>query len=306
MSKTNPATLRGPAAIDPKVAAKIDPKAAPSVERMDWEAFKSRGFQWEQGEHIALIGPTGRGKSTLAGNILDKRRLVVALDLKGDDPALKRWGYESTPSWPLPDEGERLKGEIHEKPDGTKVRIVPPLHVRLAPPVRTRGDRESAAKVFADCLDDVFERGGWAVYVDELLIAVGRKFDLGDAIEDLMVHARFRGTSMVNATQAPRWIPKLTYDQATHLFIWPVRDTDGLGRVEEITGFGRAIRNTLQEMDKHETLYVKPPDTLIVTQCPPPDEVAEEPKSTRGVTPTPEGHDTPPRPKGGKFRRAAW
>ena len=291
------------------MATKVDPTAArpsPDVERLPWETFRRSAFKWQQGEHIALIGPTGRGKSTLAGHILDERRLVVALDLKGDDPALKRWGYETSSEWPLPDEGERLKGEVVEKPDGTKVRIVPPLRVRLSPGVLTREDRASAAKVFNDCLDDIFERGGWSVYVDELLIAVSKKFDLGDAIEDLMVHARFRGTSMVNATQAPRWIPKLTYDQATHLFIWPVRDTDGLGRVEEITGFGKHIRNTLQAMDKHEALYVKPPDVLVVTQAPKPEEKPAEPVSTRGVIPTPEGHDKPPRPKGGKLRRMAW
>lgn len=285
----------------------VRPKEEPvDVYSIPWDTFYDKEFRWKQGEHVALIGPTGRGKSTLAGYILDKRRLVVALDLKGDDPTLKKWGYETTRQWPMDGEAERLKGRIETRPNGEKVRIVDPLRVRLSPVMQTLDESNAARKVFRDCLDDVFVRGGWTVYMDELYIASGRDFDLGMYIERLMVHARSRGATMVNATQAPRWIPKLTYDQATHLFIWPVRDRDGLQRVEEITGFGKDLRPVMSGLGKHDVLYVRPPDAAIVTRAPKPVEKPPEPVSMRGIPPQPKSHDTAPRERKGGFRQKAW
>ena len=45
---------------------------------LDW--FKDN---WHPGDHAALIGPTGEGKSTFAVGILGLRKWVLALDPKG-------------------------------------------------------------------------------------------------------------------------------------------------------------------------------------------------------------------------------
>lgn len=248
------------------------PAELESVERLDWPAFMRR-FHWRPGEHVALIGPSGRGKSTLAEHILKRRKFVVCLDFKGDDPSLRRWGWEVSRVWPIADEASRLAGREVTAADGSKRRVVDPIRIRLSPPVKTRGEIEDAKAVFSGLLEDVFSTGDWCLYCDELLIAAKQhRFDLGRPIEDLMVYGRSRGVSMVNATQAPRWIPTETVDQAQHFFIWPVRDFRGLERVEEIMGRGRTLRPVLAAMPKHDVLYVKPPDTVLITRAPKPED----------------------------------
>lgn len=277
------------------------------IPRMPWEDF-TRRFRWRPGEHVIEIGPTGRGKSTLAGLILQRRKFAIALDLKGNDPTLAAWpgGWLVTETWPFEGEQEALKGRIVERADGTKVRVVPPLRLRLAPPVITDDDIAVAAEIFDACLQDVFHNGRWAVYIDELLIATDKDlYDLGQRIHRLMVFSRTRLASVVNATQAPRWIPKAVYQQSTHQFHWPIRDEQEFIRQAEITGLGRAnLREVFRGMGKHEFLYCKGQDTYLISKAPPPQ---PPPAATRaaGQAKIPATMDRPPK-RPSKARRIAW
>ena len=58
--------------------------------------------EWKPGQHVALIGPTGEGKSTYAVGILALRKYVLALDPKGEDETLAASGYERLTCWPPP------------------------------------------------------------------------------------------------------------------------------------------------------------------------------------------------------------
>lgn len=274
------------------------------VPRVDWTGFLRR-FRWTPGEHVVEIGPTNRGKSTLAGLLLKRRKFAVALDFKGDDPGLLRWGWEAVEEWPIPGEAERLKGRVVERADGSSVRVVDPIRVRLAPPVADPDDIAAARVVFRDCLEDIFTQGRWAIYVDELLIATDRDlYDLAKPIHHLMVYGRSKGVSMVTATQAPRTIPKSTYQQVTHQFHWPIRDEEAFIRQAEITGLGRRnLRSVFRGMRKHEFLYVRPPDVFMISQAPPPVEPpasSSAPVSVVGAT-----VDRAPR-RASRARRVAW
>src|SRR5260370_37426165 len=57
---------------------------------------------WQPGDHIALIGPTGEGKTTFAVGILGLRKWVFALDPKGEDTTLSKSGYLRIKSLPPP------------------------------------------------------------------------------------------------------------------------------------------------------------------------------------------------------------
>ena len=53
---------------------------APVVE---WDDFMKYVFDWQQSQHVGLIGPTESGKSTLQYAILPKRKYVTFFATKG-------------------------------------------------------------------------------------------------------------------------------------------------------------------------------------------------------------------------------
>ena len=55
------------------------------IEPLEWSTEFLPWFQtaWQPGQHVALIAPTGAGKTTFAGGLLNLRRYVLALDAKG-------------------------------------------------------------------------------------------------------------------------------------------------------------------------------------------------------------------------------
>ena len=303
--KAKPVTADGKVIALPRTAATAHIKPI-DIPRVKWEEF-TRRFHWKPGEHVIEIGPTGRGKSTLAGLILERRKFAIALDLKGNDQTLMNWpgNWLVSEVWPIEHEEEYLKGRVVERPDGTKVRVVPPLKIRLAPPVTTDDDIQAAAEIFDACLQDVFHNGRWAVYVDELLIANDKDlYDLGQRIHRLMVFSRTRLASVVNATQAPRWIPKAVYQQSTHQFHWPIRDEQEFIRQAEITGLGRAnLREVFRGMKRHEFLYCKGQDTYYISQAPKP--TTTKTPTRPGQAQIPATMDRPPK-RASRGRRLAW
>src|ERR1700727_3046512 len=59
-----------------------------------WGEDVKLGPPWQPGEHMALDGPTGEGKTTHAVGILGLRKYVLALDPKGEDETLSASGYQ--------------------------------------------------------------------------------------------------------------------------------------------------------------------------------------------------------------------
>src|SRR5437016_5933255 len=62
---------------------------------LPWDDFLSyMAWSWKPGQHIAMIGPTGEGKTTFAAGLLNLRNWVLALDPKGEDETLSASGFE--------------------------------------------------------------------------------------------------------------------------------------------------------------------------------------------------------------------
>src|SRR6266487_6122459 len=66
---------------------------------------------WKPGQHIALIGPTGEGKTTHAVGILNMRKWVMAFDPKGGDTTLGKMKLRRITSWPPPRDIEEALAE---------------------------------------------------------------------------------------------------------------------------------------------------------------------------------------------------
>lgn len=236
----------------------------PVVRGVEWEAFK-REFadRWEPGQHIALIGPTGEGKTTFAVHILGSRRYVLALDPKGGDSTLSTLesrGYDRITAWP-PGRSVRKKIENGE-----------PARLIVGQRIRSRLDRPKLRETLAKAIDGAFEDGGWTLYIDELQIATDQRLmNLTSMVEENLIAGRDRGVSVVSSYQRPARVPRSASDQATWLVIFYTRDADVVSRLAEMTGRPKPeIRGAISALEQHCVLIVnrKPREPMIVTRPP--------------------------------------
>ena len=181
---------------------------------------------WQPGQHIALIGPTGEGKSTFAGGILDTRKWVLALDPKGGDETLSRTGYKKLEKWPPPGR------------DRDRIAEGKPMRYIIGRQARTEAEEKAHTALMRQAVIGCWSEGGWTINVDEFqLLADRRMMGLDKDIERLLVAARSKGTSVVTSFQAPSWVPKASTRQATWVVMWPTRErkmiqvvADSMGR----------------------------------------------------------------------------
>jgi hypothetical protein len=203
-------------------------KSGERVIAAEWHELFLPWFReaWEPGQHVALIGPTGEGKSTFAGGILDTRKWVLALDPKGGDETLSRTGYKPLTRWPPPGK------------DRDRIAEGKPMRYIIGRQVRDEREERAHTSLMRDAVRGCWGEGGWTINVDEFqLLADRRMMGLDKEIERLLVAARSKGTSVVTSFQAPSWVPKASTRQATWVVMWPTRErkmiqvvADSMGR----------------------------------------------------------------------------
>ena len=233
------------------------------IDGMTWEQFRTYfKTAWKPGEHIGLCGPTGGGKSTFAGGILDLRRYVIAADPKGGDETLAALDLRRLNTWP----GSKGMAKLIEK-DEKEGR---PSHYIMGPIVQVGEDLPKLRAAIAASLDGVFDMGGFTYYVDEAQVTADRRLmNLGGKLDKLLVSARSKGVSVVLSFQQPRWVTGASLTQPAWFCITGTRDTDTVNRLGELMGRPKAeIRGALKGLDRYCWLIVgrDPRAPLIVTK----------------------------------------
>lgn len=218
--------------------------ATDNVERVPWNACVQR-MDWRPGEHVTLIGPTGRGKTEAGVKLLGLRRWGVFLGTKRKD---------STQDTLRRDMGFRMVTKAHE--------INPDIHARyIFKPPFPRGASARVLKAdhgeaFSQALVHIREQTGWTTLVDECRYIAGT-LGLKDELEMLWLQGRSEKTTIIANTQRPRYIPLEAYDQATHIFMWSDPDRNNISRVSEMAGLNTdLVLTVLPSLPKHDILYI--------------------------------------------------
>ena len=180
---------------------------------------------WQQGEHVALLGPTGSGKTYTARDILAVRAYVIVLAVKRQDDTLRHFTrgeprYIRTKKWPV-------------NYDTNRAVIV------LQP--ESLSDTTQAIKVYK-VLNDIFLEGGWCIYLDDTGYLTGT-LRLKRQITVLLNQGRSSGISVVTAATQPNSvaanIPSETLRQVRHVLMWRFEDEASIDACAKIVGMSK-------------------------------------------------------------------
>ncbi len=153
---------------------------------------------WRPGEHVAVVGDTGTGKTFLISQLVKLRRYVVVLRTKPD--------------------GIRFPGFEHSKRADAMQRLYAD-RIMLDPPYE-RHAREAWLM-----LAQVWKHGSWTAVVDELWYAE-HKLGLKDDIEKLLTQGRSKQITMIVGMQRPAQVSRFAISQCTHFFSFRTEGRD--------------------------------------------------------------------------------
>lgn len=218
------------------------------IPKIDWSSLYARlargKHRWQQGEHVSIIGPTGAGKTFLGLRLLPLHPYTIILAAKAEDKTLKdygkREGYTTLRQWPPNDWDDRsIIWPKYEQP----------------------GDEFKQRIVFVQAVNGIFAERNRTLFIDEVSYFT-QTLKMERFLSAIWQQGRSLKLSFMAATQRPKGVPLLMYDQPHHLFFFRFGDENDLKRIGGIGWLeSKAIRNTVARLERHEFLYIYVPDS---------------------------------------------
>ena len=216
--------------------AELD-KKAPDVEWMEFLGL----FDWQQSQHIGIIGPTGSGKTYLSVFLLTMRDYVVVLATKP---------YDETVDKLVNEEFYVLWRKWQDRPAEYFPRRV------IWPDAKDLFSQHRQRKEFTQALSDIYRSGGWCVFVDELWYLI-HQLKMEREVKTYLLQARSNNISLVGCSQRPAWIPVEMFDQPEHLFFFRDNDERNLKTISGISWLSaNLVRALVARLRPYQFLYI--------------------------------------------------
>lgn len=221
------------------------------VVRYGREEFLNEVFDYQAGEHLTIIGPTGSGKTYLGYQLLQQAATpelpAVVIVMKPRDATVERWsksvGYRTVKDWP-PQFAERLR----KKPAGY---VLKPGH-DFDPDIDTPRHRA----IFRRAILLSYKKGNRIVFGDELY-SLCEELKLSTELVTVWTKGRSMEAGLWGATQRPSHVPLWAYSQAQHLFLAYDPEKRSQERYSEISGVDpQLVKSTVVSLGNHEWLYI--------------------------------------------------
>jgi hypothetical protein len=218
------------------------------IERIRWSFLRDPFLRaWEQGQHIAIIGPTGQGKTTLAIDLLENRvkylgASVCIIATKQTDSQLSklaRNGWRIVREWP-PTYEERTTRRI----------IFWPKYGRASTSAKANRQR------YLEAFDGILSEHNWTVYLDEV-IYVTEQLRLRHLLDEYWNTGRSSGITLVASSQGATWVPRAMMTQQSWVACFKMRDFQVVQRTAEIAGDRKRYVPEINSLRNHEFLLVE-------------------------------------------------
>lgn len=194
-------------------------------------------FPWRPGEHVAVVGDTGTGKTfLLAKGLLRMRRYVVVFKTKPDKDDGEKWrGFH------------RIK-RARDMNDGRYERFL----------LEPKYERQAIEGY--EMLNAVWRQGGWTCVIDEGWYA--EQLGLRPFIDRLLTQGRSQDISVVYGQQRPVESSRFVISQCSHLFTFRVEGRDGKTIAEATSP---RILPVIENLTGYEFAYYHRPSRTVDT-----------------------------------------
>lgn len=257
---TPPPTTRSSRSTPP-----ADPRAAAPFLRWDdmvaylREPAADGASRFRQGDHVAILGPTGAGKTHIALDLADLRDYSIAVACKASDPLIEdtlRRGY-----WLMPGRSFEVP-YVDGRPMHRRIVFWPRLGdkeaAKLPPAELLRTEKAIQKPAVASALGYVRLHGKWCLILDEGTW-ICRDLNLQRDVDAALMHFRTLDASLIILGQRPSWMGQYVLSQPTHLFLFQTAHTEDLKSLGDIAGVDtKLVQHLVRNLDadRHEALYV--------------------------------------------------